>query len=571
MEDGMENGFSFLSPGFALALVAGAALGVAPPAFAQTQKGSAPEHVSGQIVVKLQEAATARSAGDVFTSILGSGNRGVSLKAVKALQTDSHVFTVTVADDAALAQAISALKADARVEIAEPNFVYHTMEAGVPNDPDFVKNWSLKNTGQADSSGQTGTPGSDIGVLPLWAAGMTGNKDILVAVIDTGIDWTHPELVDNLWTNTKEIPDNGKDDDGNGFVDDVHGWNFVANSNQSQDDHNHGSHCAGTIGASGNNGKGIAGVNWQVSFVPVKFLSAQGSGSLDDAVNAINYATSLHVNVMSNSWGGGGASDTMLQAIQKAKDAGILFVAAAGNNSSNNDTTPSYPASYAVDNVVSVAAVDNRDHIASFSNYGRTTVHVAAPGVRVYSTVKGGLYDTYSGTSMATPHVSGIAALLMAANRGWTYADVKNRLITTSDPVRGLRRMVVAKGRVNAYNAFAGIVPPSNEPDETLWANVTASAESVHPYDNSKEYKFTLHKDGAKFMRAHFEKVDVESGYDKVQIESPTGEVIETLTGQLTNYTTDYVDGDTLVVHLLSDSSVNGWGFKVDHAQAITQ
>ncbi|MCC7440499.1 MAG: S8 family serine peptidase [Bdellovibrionales bacterium] len=572
MEELMENGFSRVSPKLALALVAAAlALGNSSAVYAGKKARQAVEHVPGEIVVKLKEAVSARAAHDVFASILGTTGRGAALQAVEPFRTDKQLFTVRVAEDGALGRAISSLKADSRVEIAEPNFIYRTFEAGIPNDTDFDKNWSLLNNGQADAAGQTGTPGSDIDVVPLWAAGHTGSREVVVGVIDTGVEWTHSDLVDNLWTNPGEIAGNAKDDDNNGFVDDVHGWNFVANNANSSDDHSHGTHCSGTIGGTGNNGKGIAGVNWQVSIVPIKFLSASGSGSLDDAVESINYATSIGVNIMSNSWGGGGFSETMKQAIEKSRDAGILFVAAAGNSSSDNDSNPAYPASYQVENVVSVAATDNRDRIASFSNYGKSSVHVAAPGVKVYSSVKGDTYASYSGTSMACPHVAGIAALLMASNQTWSFSDVKSRLITTSDPVRGLRRMVASRGRVNAYNAFHGIVPPSNEPDESLWARFEAAGETPHPYENSKSYTYTVTKQGARYIRVNLEKVDVESGYDKVQIETPAGEVIETITGRVENYTTDYAEGDTLVIRLVTDSSVNGWGMKIGFAQSITQ
>jgi subtilisin family serine protease len=200
----------------------------------------------------------------------------------------------------------------------------------------------LVNTGQKDSDaagGKEGTPGSDIHVAPLWQRGVTGSRDIVVAVIDTGMDRTHPDLMPNLYVNPGEagaLANNGVDDDGNGFVDDVSGWNFYAKNNNSNDDNRHGSHCSGTIGAAGNNGVGVVGVNWNVSLLPVKFLSGSGSGSTEGAVNAVNYATRMKVNVMSNSWGGGAPSQALKEAIEKANQAGILFVAAAGNDGSNN-------------------------------------------------------------------------------------------------------------------------------------------------------------------------------------------------------------------------------------------
>ncbi len=569
----MENGFSSRAQATRIApwlgLVAIAALTVGSTAYSATHIKSTGDHVPGEIIIKMSGA---KSIDDVESIVQGALSQRVGnfrLDSVRAFRTDTKLFTVRLKSDDNLRTAIDALEADAMIDYAEPNFIYTALDAGMPNDPDMAKLWSFKNDGQADASGQMGTPGSDIEVAPVWAAGVTGSRDVKVAIIDTGVDWTHPDIAPNIWTNPGEIEGNNVDDDGNGFVDDIHGWNFINNTPNALDDHSHGTHCAGTIGASGNDGRGIVGVNWNVSIIAVKFLSASGSGTLEDAVEGINYATLVGANVMSNSWGGGGYTQTMYDAIVKSRDAGILFVAAAGNSSNNNDTNPAYPAGYEVDNVLAVAATDNQDKLASFSSYGRTTVHVAAPGVKIYSSVKGGGYEHYSGTSMATPHVSGIAALLLSANQTMSYTDLKERIIRTSDPVRGLRRVVAARGRVNVNNAYFNIVPPSNEPDESAWSDFDAAAESVHPYENSKEYVFTVKSEGAKYVRVHFEKVDVENGYDKVTIEQADGQVIETLTGQLADYTSDYVEGDTLVVRLRADSSVAAWGFKVDGAQSI--
>ncbi|NDD93079.1 hypothetical protein EBZ37_13485 [bacterium] len=250
---------------------------------------------------------------------------------------------------------------------------------------------------------------------------------------------------------------NGVDDDGNGFIDDVHGWNFAAKSSNSSDDQGHGSHCAGTIGGSGNNSIGVAGVNWQVTMMPVKFLDAQGGGTLQGAVEAINYARTMGAKIMSNSWGGGGASQALKEAIEKARDAGILFVAAAGNDGTDNDSRPVYPAAYPVENVLAVSAVDNQGGLADFSNFGKKTVHVAAPGVNVMSSTKGSSYRSLSGTSMACPHVSGVGALLLSINPSMSYSELKERIMKTSQPLASVRRKVVSRGMVSAYNAINNI------------------------------------------------------------------------------------------------------------------
>ena len=438
---------------FSLALGAIAAALVANQVYASNRLVKTEEHLPGQILVKTNNAKVAVHA---LQAVLGENG----ILNVRTLRTDATVEVIRIAKEKDLNRAIAALKAEPGVQYAEPNYVLRALDSGIPNDPDLSKTWGIRNTGQADSGGQLGIPGADVNVFPLWQEGFHGNQKVVVAVIDTGIDWNHPDIKANLFTNPGEINgDPAKDNDGNGFVYDIHGWNFHDNNNQSMDDHNHGTHCSGTIGAVGDNAIGISGINWNVSLMPVKFLGADGSGAIDAAVEAINYARIMHANIMSNSWGGGGYSDVMLEAIKKAKDAGILFIAAAGNNSSDNDSNPHYPGSYAVDNVIAVAATDNRDQLATFSNFGLTTVHVAAPGVNVYSTTRNNTYSVLSGTSMATPHVSGVAALVWSANPSYSYADIKDRLIKTSDPVPGLTHKVVANGRIDAYNALHGIIP----------------------------------------------------------------------------------------------------------------
>ncbi|MGK5086358.1 S8 family peptidase [Bdellovibrionota bacterium FG-2] len=542
------------------------------------QKGKA--RVDGEFIVKMRSHAVGPQAMGAMLIALEKKLGANSVVDARTLKTDSSLKVVRLAKDQDVSRAMQFLESDGAVQYTEPNYLYYALDDGVPgtvpslplgapNDPDFIKTWGLSNTGQTDSAGQVGLAGSDINVIPLWLKGITGAKRTLVAIIDTGIDWTHPDLVGNLYTNPGEIAGNGLDDDGNGFIDDVHGWNFADKTANSSDDNKHGSHCAGTIGASGNNGVGVAGVNWEVTMLPVKFLTASGSGTLEAAVESINYARLMKVQVMSNSWGGGGFSETMKDSIVAARDAGILFVAAAGNDSSNNDTTPSYPASYEVENVVSVAATDNQDKLAKFSNYGAKAVHVAAPGVKVYSTTFGGKYEALSGTSMACPHVAGISALLLSANPDWTFADVKQRLITTSTPVAGLKRKVLAKGRVNAANAYYGIIPPSDEPDPTAWKDVDQVVESVHPYANSSNITFPVQVAGAKYIRVHFEKIDVEQGYDKVTVESQLGGVESEFTGKAEGVYSEAIKGDSAVIRLKTDSIYFAWGFKVDKIQVI--
>jgi thermitase len=373
--------------------------------------------------------------------------------------------------------------------------------------------------------------------------------------------------------NEKEIAGNGIDDDANGFIDDVNGWNFAGVSNNNpMDDNNHGTHCSGTIGAKGNDGNKIAGVTWNVRILPIKFLTGGGSGSLADATKAIQYATLMGVNIMSNSWGGGGFTQTMFDAIKEAQAKGILFIAAAGNDGQNADNVAHYPAGYALDNVFAVAATTNLDTMASFSTYGKRTVHIAAPGHKIYSSIAKDGYDTYSGTSMATPHVAGGAALLWGTDTGMTYLQVKERLMKSRDFIPTLSRKVAASGRLNVYNAIMGIYPPSPEPSEDQWRDVEMAApiESAHPYVNNFKQEWVI--DGpaeAKFLRVVFSKVDLENGYDFVKIVDATGTEMDSISGKAENASSFYVNGNKLVLKFSTDSSEVRWGFAVAKVQAV--
>jgi subtilisin family serine protease len=363
------------------------------------------------------------------------------------------VQVYAVPDGQSAKSLVRKLSQDPAVEYAELD--YKVSACIIPNDPRFSSLWGLRNTGQSG-----GKPGADIDAPAAWNL-TTGSGSVVVAVIDTGVDYTHPDLAANIWTNLGEIADNGLDDDNDGYVDDRHGINARTGSGNPMDDHGHGTHCAGTIGALGNNGLGVVGVNWTVKIMPLKFLDASGNGLTSDAIECIQYAIVHGARVLSNSWGGGPFSQALQDAISAAESAGILFAAAAGNYQENNDVNPFYPSSYDVDNIISVAATDNRDALASFSNYGFNSVDVAAPGVNIISTKPGNAYQSMSGTSMATPYVAGLAALLQAFNPAWTWQDVKAGILAGVDPVAALRGKVLTGGRINALNGLttAGDAP----------------------------------------------------------------------------------------------------------------
>ena len=332
------------------------------------------------------------------------------------------------------------------------------------------------------------------------------------------------------------------------------------------DDHGHGSHCSGTIGARGDDGKGLVGVAWNTRIMGIKFLSADGSGSLDGALKAIDYATSMGAKVLSNSWGGGGYSETLKQAIERSNAAGTLFVAAAGNESNNNDSNPTYPATYDVANVLSVAAIDNRGQIASFSNYGKSKVHVGAPGVNIMSSITGAGYDSWSGTSMATPHVSGMAVLLASAEPNITGIQMKERIIATAQPIAGLRGKVRSGGLANAYAMLTNQVAPPDVNDPANWQSVRVSVSSVHPYKDSSKEQFDVKVPGAKQISLFFERFDTERDFDKVEIFDAKGKKIETISGKNDGYFSATIDGDSAKITFTSDASVNGYGFDITKA-----
>ncbi len=328
-----------------------------------------------------------------------------------------------------------------RSMVCEPNGVFRA--AAIPNDSLFSTLWGMHQANDVD-----------INAPEAWDSGADCSSQV-VAVIDTGVMYDHADLAGNMWRNPSEQI-NGIDDDSNGVIDDVYGFNTITNSGDPRDDNGHGTHCAGTIGARGGNGVGVAGVCHSIQIMAVKFLDSSGSGSLWNAVRAINYVTAMKrrgVNIVlsSNSWGGGGYFSTLLSAMQDAQNAGLLFVAAAGNNYNNNDASPSYPASYNLDSIVSVAAIDRYGSKASFSNYGATSVDIAAPGVSIASTWVGGGYNTISGTSMATPHVSGVLAFLKARAPYLTWQQLKAALMRGDmvKPLSGLQGQMIVPGIPN--------------------------------------------------------------------------------------------------------------------------
>lgn len=414
-----------------------------------------------------------------------------------------QVQKIPISEGVSIEQALAAHRNLPGVAYAEPDYIVHLDLT--PNDTYYGLEYGLHNTGQT-VNGVVGTADADIDAPEAWNIS-TGSTRTVVSGIDTGIDYTHPDLYLNIWINQEEIPtairsaltdtdgdglitfydlnvavnqgagkitdlnangridggdllnnasgwENAADNDADGRIDDLIGWDFVNNDNDPFDDNGHGTHTAGTIGAMTNNGVGVAGVSWNVQIAAMKFLNASGSGAISNAQAALDLSVANGILISNNSWGGGGYSSGFFNSLVNAASAGHVFVASAGNSSSNNDATPSYPASYNVANIIAVAATGSNDALASFSNYGVTSVDIAAPGVNTASTYPNNGYVYMSGTSMAGPHVAGVVALVRSQNPTMSYADVIGRILNGADVKSGLTTKVAGGRRLNAFGAL---------------------------------------------------------------------------------------------------------------------
>ncbi len=391
---------------------------------------------------------------------------------------------------------------NANVLYAEPD--YRVRIATIPDDPQFSDQWDMHNTGQLG-----GTVDADIDAPDAWDLS-TGTGSTIVAVIDTGVDYLHPDLAPNLWTNPGEIPGDGIDNDNNGYVDDIHGYDFFNDDSDPLDDHGHGTHVAGTIGAEGNNATGVAGINWGVQIMAVKFLGADGSGSTSDAISAVRYAVDNGAQISNNSWGGDPYSQAMYDAIRDARDEGHIFVAAAGNGNFiglgvDNDATPFYPASYDLENIVAVAATDRNDQTAVFSNYGSASVDIGAPGVDILSTTRGGGYGLSSGTSMAAPHVTGALSLVRDFDPTLSPQEIIDRVLFSADPIDSLDGITVTGGRLNVA---ASLVPDTFGPQI---ADVQPSGLILEPF-SSLRISFNESIDATTFTLADIDHLSGPQG-----------------------------------------------------------
>jgi subtilisin family serine protease len=455
LEDTFMKRSLFLLAPLALAACSDNQTPVTPDVETPALTRAAPEFVPGEVIVKFRPDASAAERGAALSTVNATVRERIVTPRMRRAESGEGLSVVH--SDLGTMAAIERLRSDPRVEYAEPNYIYR--HQAVSNDPYFTNGslWGMygASTSPANVNGS--------GAAAAWALGRTDCSSVYVGIIDEGYMYTHTDLAANVGKNPGEIAGNGADDDGNGYVDDVYGYDFAGNDatvfDGTTDDH--GTHVAGTIGGVGGNGTGVAGVCWSVKLLNAKFLGRNG-GTTANAIKAVDYFTDLKTRhglnlvATSNSWGGGGFSQGLQDAIERANAAGILFIAAAGNSTYNCETTSCYPAEYPNANVIAVASITNTGAISSFSNYGSTTIDIGAPGSAIYSTVpasSGGKvvsgYSSYSGTSMATPHVSGAAALYAAYHPGSSAATIKNAILSSALPTASLAGKTVTGGRLN--------------------------------------------------------------------------------------------------------------------------
>lgn len=418
---------------------------------AAVEKALTAEYIPNELLVKFKGGLSENVKAGLINLVQGAVSERLLTSAMRHSGDLEGVYLIRIPGE--LAPAISKLKGQGNIVFAEPNYVYR--HNAISNDTYYTNGnlWGMFGDASAPAN-QYGSQAAEA-----WAAGHTGSNSVVVGVIDEGAMFAHTDLAANFWTNPFD-PVDGVDNDGNGYKDDIHGWDFAGNNNSTfdgtQDDH--GTHVSGTIGAKGGNGIGVAGINWSVTIINAKFLGATG-GTTANAIKAVDYITNLktshgmNIVATNNSWGGGGFSQGLKDAIDRAGVANILFIAAAGNNGKNTDAAANYPSCYTSSNIISVASITKTGGRSSFSNYGLTTVDIGAPGSGIWSTLPGSggtsKYGSYDGTSMATPHVTGAAALYASTHPGATAAQIKAAILNSAVATASLSGKCVTGGRLN--------------------------------------------------------------------------------------------------------------------------
>jgi subtilisin family serine protease len=472
---------------------------------------------------------------------------------------------------------LDGLAASPSLAFAEPQYVYRATRQ--------VNDWGEYMWAQRNTGANGGRAGSDVAAFDAWDRS-TG-AGVVVAVIDTGIQADHPDLASQLWRNEDEVAGNGIDDDHNGYVDDTYGWDFVYDDNRPEDSEGHGTHTAGTIAARADDSYGVPGLAFDARVMPLRFLAGNAGGYTSMAVEAINYAVNNGAHVINASWGGYGESTAIRNAISYARSRGVLFVAAAGNEGNNNDQYGFFPASYPLDNIISVAASDRRDRVADWSNYGASQVDLAAPGVEIVSTVNNSDWAYMDGTSMAAPHVAAAAALLRSVRPNLSAAELRAALLQSVDPLQGGAARVATGGRLDARAALdlvLGGTPAEPEPSDGegggdggggdpappppatgTWSFVSFPVQSPHPYANDFAGRVDVEApENATEIKLHFARVDVEAGYDFVVVKDTAGNKLAEWTGEKSAFESGAFPQRKVSLFLFTDSSVTGWGLELD-------
>ena len=423
------------------------------------------EFIKGEVIVRLKGGAAGLQSTEAFSQKYGASVEDSFEFGQTGVEDQGQMLQLKLPAGMTTEQALDKMQADPTVAYAEPNFVYQLdAEVATPklncgfqtaqadNENQFVPNdltsdlWGMHNVGQ-----KGGKVDADIDAPEAWKLQTGSGNTFKIAVIDTGVDYNHPDLKANMWTNPGEIAGDGIDNDGNGVIDDVHGFNAFANSGNPMDGHGHGTHCAGTIGAVGNNELGVVGASHNAQIMAVKIFDDKGSTNTAAILRGIEYTTKMGARITSNSWGGGPASEAQKEAFAASP---ALHIMAAGNNGRDNDKTANFPSNYELPNIIAVAASDRNDKKASFSNFGATQVDIAAPGKDIYSCAPGGGYQFMSGTSMATPLTSGVAGLVGSQFPDASALEMKAHILNGADKLENWKGIVVDGNRLNAYGAL---------------------------------------------------------------------------------------------------------------------
>jgi subtilisin family serine protease len=510
----------------------------------RTDWAGQPKYQPDHLLVRFRPGTSPQTMAAAH-SVLGASG-------VKSWASQEGLELVQLPTGTNLQNAITTYRQNPNVLYAEPDYIVHAL--GAPADPLFPQQWGLQNTGQLG-----GLAGADIHATQAWTQ-TTGSSNVVVAVIDTGIDYTHNDLAANVWSSTS-----GYSGTLNGVqincAAGTHGFNAVAGTCDPMDDNGHGSHVSGMIGAVGNNSIGVVGVNWTVQIMPCKFLDASGSGQTSDAITCLDFVKAMkdlgaNVVAANNSWGGLDFSQALADEIQVLQQDGILFIAAAGNDFESNDVSPVYPAGYFLPNVISVAATNRFDNLAYFSDIGLHTVAIGAPGQEILSTTPNNTYTVLSGTSMSTPHVTGVAALLAALNPKLDWRGIKNLILAGGDTLPALASTVTGK-RLNAYGSMScsnSVVTSRLQPTEdslsgTVGQPITLAALNINCAQPAGPVQVTVSPGGQMIAL-----VDDGTGVDQAAGDGVyTAQWIPPGPG---NYTLTFPNGNPVQVTLLSNYAV---------------